>query len=150
MKPFARNIYDFSVIHEIPAQRARIISGSSTYSQSSKPNKAPHKYIRVLRSRDVDNQLKYDHKPINPLEPRQIQLNITKQNYLCFKIVFRCTLNQNEYCYLLYNATTFSLLHQKIILKRCGSKARRRSPRQRWIGRARGNRRQLKTWNMSE
>ncbi|CAL6036860.1 Reverse_transcriptase (RNA-dependent DNA polymerase) [Hexamita inflata] len=34
----------------------------------------------------------------------------------------------------------------------CGSKARRRSPRQCWIGRnwARSNRRQLKTWNMSE
>ncbi|CAL6110796.1 Hypothetical_protein [Hexamita inflata] len=32
----------------------------------------------------------------------------------------------------------------------CGSKTRRRSPRQRWIGRARSNRRQLKTWNISE
>ncbi|CAL6019287.1 Hypothetical_protein [Hexamita inflata] len=32
----------------------------------------------------------------------------------------------------------------------CGSKARRRSPRQRWIGRARSNRRELKTWNMGE
>ncbi|CAL6015439.1 Hypothetical_protein [Hexamita inflata] len=31
-----------------------------------------------------------------------------------------------------------------------GVGARRRIPRQRWIGRARSNRRELKTWNMSE